>query len=76
VTSELTDGVNVTFTYAHQEPNKDFANTGAIPENLGGYPSGQGIVAGNLLFGAAGLNLEPVFLDELDLFMASLEMAF
>jgi len=76
VTSELTDGVNVTFTYAHQEPNDAFASTGAIPENLGGYPSGQGIVVNSLVLGAAGLNLEPVYLDELDLFMASLEMAF
>jgi hypothetical protein len=74
--TELSDGLNMVFTYAHQEPNDEFASSGAIPQTLGGFPSGQGVVAGPLVYGPVDQLVEPVDLDELDLFMASLEMVF
>jgi hypothetical protein len=85
VTSEITDGVNVTFTYAHQEPNDDFSDDGFfIPEMLNGFPSGAGFVVDGLQRNLTLLNIieggpfdvESLEIDELDLFMASLEIAF
>ncbi|MGD8237902.1 MAG: S-layer homology domain-containing protein [Armatimonadota bacterium] len=80
VSTELTPGVNATFTYAHQEPNEHFDATGAVPEMLNGFPAGLGLVVDgmqqNLMLINLDGGLDRVEIDELDLFMASLEMAF